>query len=181
MQPTKNTNEWHKPNPLMFTSPRHRRRLTSTNSLDIFVGILYGCDTAFSPGDICFLLVVFFHFSVCRVLEASSTPSLARSESSGGSPAVFTHRFFLNFYGGATESSACLKAAIQSRSWMLTHSLTSCRAQGVITQLGHNWYDYYTADQQHTEREREGERKAWATYNTRTEQESYTELYQQTQ
>ena len=60
----------------MFTAARHQRQL--------FIGIFFVCVTVFSRGDICFPFVFFFRFCICHVLEASSTPPLALSESSGG-------------------------------------------------------------------------------------------------
>ena len=57
------------------------------------IGLFYMWGTASTSWDI--FCILFVHFCICCMLETSSTRPLAGCESSGGSPAVFSHQVIL--------------------------------------------------------------------------------------
>ena len=115
-------------------------------SLDIFVCVFYVYGIIFSLGDIC------FHFCICRMLEASSTPPLLHSESSGdpllNSDIDFSWISTDLILGGQAESSQKLRCVslwylqmrVLWRKWGGTAEFSACLKAAWVSPVACNQY-----------------------------------------
>ena len=93
---------WRRSREHVYSTPTSSSALTTTNSLDIFISVSSTCGTLLFHQET-FVFFFFFFFTFVHLSSARNiiNPPLTLAVNS---PAVFTHRPFLDFYRHYTRS-----------------------------------------------------------------------------